>query len=60
MLSQSGNILDVLKDELFQLESDRVREAISQEEYEEQKAGLGALLRRQMKKTGRSSGNLVG
>jgi hypothetical protein len=52
--SQHASLLDVLKDELFQLENDRLRGALSQEEYEKQKAGLDALLRRQMKKTGRS------
>ena len=45
-----GDMLDVLKDELFQLETDRVSGKISQEEYEKSKAGLDALFRRQMKK----------
>jgi hypothetical protein len=45
-----GNMLDVLKDELFQLETDRVNGKISQEEYEKSKAGLDTLFRRQMKK----------
>ena len=44
-----GNMLDVLKDELFQLETDRVSGKISQEEYEKSKAGLDTLFRRQMK-----------
>ena len=43
-------MLDVLKDELFQLETDRVSGKISQEEYEKSKAGLDTLFRRQMKK----------
>lgn len=52
----SSGILDALKEELFQLESDRLHESISQQEYEKQKAGLDALLRRQMKIPGRSQG----
>jgi hypothetical protein len=43
-------MLAVLKDELFQLETDHVRGKISQEEYEKSKAGLDTLFRRQMKK----------
>jgi hypothetical protein len=45
-----GDMLDVLKDELFQLETDWVNGKISQEEYEKSKAGLDTLFRRQMKK----------
>jgi hypothetical protein len=45
-----ADMLDVLKDELFQLETDRVNGKISQEEYEKTKAGLDTLFRRQMKK----------
>ncbi len=45
-----GDMLDVLKEELFQLETDRVSGKISQEEYEKSKAGLDTLFRRQMKK----------
>jgi hypothetical protein len=45
-----GDMLDVLKDELFQLETDRVSGKISQEEYEKSKAGLDTLFRRQIKK----------
>jgi hypothetical protein len=45
-----GDILDVLKDELFQLETDRVSGKIPQEEYEKSKAGLDTLFRRQMKR----------
>lgn len=45
-----GDMLDVLKDELFQLETDRVNGKISPEEYEKSKAGLDALFRRQMKR----------
>ena len=42
-------MLDVLKEELFQLETDRVSGKISQEEYEKSKAGLDTLFRRQLK-----------
>jgi LPXTG-motif cell wall-anchored protein len=45
-----GEMLDVLKDELFQLETDRLSGKITQEEYEKTKAGLDTLFRRQMKK----------
>ena len=45
-----GDMLDVLKDELFQLETDRVSGKISQDEYEKSKAGLDTLFRRQMKR----------
>ena len=44
-----GDMLAVLKDELFQLETDRVNGKISQEDYEKSKAGLDTLFRRQMK-----------
>jgi hypothetical protein len=43
-----GTVLDALKEELFQLESDRLEGKISQQEYEKAKAGLDVLLRRQM------------
>ena len=46
---RQSDMLDVLKDELFQLETDRVNGKISQEEYEKSKAGLDTLFRRQMK-----------
>ncbi|MBZ5526205.1 MAG: carboxypeptidase-like regulatory domain-containing protein [Acidobacteriia bacterium] len=45
----AGNMLDALKEELFQLESDRVQGKISQQEYEKAKAGLDMLMRRQMR-----------
>jgi hypothetical protein len=48
-IQASSSILNALKEELFQLESDRLHESISAQEYEKQKAGLDALLRRQMK-----------
>jgi hypothetical protein len=46
----SGDMLEALKDELFQLETDRVNGKISQEDYEKTKAGLDSLFRRQLKK----------
>lgn len=46
-------MLDTLKDELFQLEQDRLDGKISTEEYEKSKAGLDALIRRQLKKAGK-------
>jgi hypothetical protein len=49
----SRDILAVLKEELFQLESDRLHEKISQREYETSKAGLDALIRRHVKQAGR-------
>ena len=48
--SESADMLEVLKDELFQLETDKLNGKISQEEYEKAKAGLDTLFRRQMKK----------
>jgi hypothetical protein len=47
----------VLKEELFQLETDRVRGKISQQEYESSKAGLETLLRRQLKTSDGSQHN---
>lgn len=51
---EAGNpqesMLDALKDELFQLEQDRLDGKISTEEYEQSKAGLDALIRRQLQK----------
>jgi hypothetical protein len=46
-------MLDTLKDELFQLEQDRLAGKVSTEEYEKSKAGLDALIRRQLKKAGK-------
>jgi len=47
---ESADMLAVLKDELFQLETDKANGKISQEEYEKTKAGLDTLFRRQMKR----------
>jgi len=49
-LTPTGSMLDALKDELFQLERERLQGKISQPEYETAKRGLDTLLRRQMKK----------
>jgi hypothetical protein len=46
------SMLDALKDELFQLERDRLDGKISSEEYEKSKAGLDALIRRQLNRRG--------
>jgi hypothetical protein len=48
--SPGSNVLDAIKDELFQLETDRLEGKVSQQDYEAAKRGLDALLRRQMKK----------
>ncbi|HEX7288954.1 MAG TPA: hypothetical protein VF532_22405 [Candidatus Angelobacter sp.] len=48
--SPGSNVLDAIKDELFQLETERLEGKISQQDYETAKRGLEALLRRQMKK----------
>lgn len=45
-------MLNALKDELFQLERDRLDGKLSAEEYQKSKAGLEALIRRQIKKSG--------
>lgn len=47
---EPDDMLGVLKDELFQLETDRLNGKISEEEYIKTKAGLDMLLRRQMTK----------
>ncbi len=48
--AEPDDMLGVLKEELFQLETDRVNGKISEEEYINTKAGLDTLLRRQMTK----------
>jgi hypothetical protein len=47
-----SSMLDALKDELFQLETDRLQGKISQQDYTTAKAGLDMLFRRHMKKAG--------
>jgi hypothetical protein len=44
-------VLDALKDELFQLERDRLDGRVTQEDYVNLKAGLDAMIRRQLKKS---------
>ncbi len=44
-----ASMLDVIKEELFQLETDRLLGKISQQEYQASKTGLESLLRRQLK-----------
>ena len=46
-----GSLLDLIKEELFQLETERLQGKIPLQEYEDAKRGLDALLRRQMSKT---------
>jgi hypothetical protein len=41
---------DAIKEELFQLESDRLQGKVSQQEYETTKAGLEIMMRRHLKK----------
>lgn len=47
--SGAASMLDVIKEELFQLETDRLLGKISPQEYQASKAGLESLLRRQLK-----------
>jgi hypothetical protein len=46
----SDTVLDALKDELFQLEKDRLDGKVAAEDYTRLKAGLDALIRRHLKK----------
>jgi 5-hydroxyisourate hydrolase-like protein (transthyretin family) len=48
--ASDGSVLDALKEELFQLETDRLEGRINQHDYETSKAGLDTLMRRQMKR----------
>lgn len=48
--SSGVNVLDAIKEELFQLERERVEGKLSQDEYEGSKASLETLLRRHLKK----------
>ncbi|HKF22399.1 MAG TPA: carboxypeptidase-like regulatory domain-containing protein [Candidatus Angelobacter sp.] len=49
-----SSLLDALKDELFQLEADRLQGKISQQDYATAKAGLDMLVRRHIKQAGES------
>lgn len=46
-----SGVLDAIKEELFQLETDRVQGKLTEKEYETSKAGLETLMRRHLKKT---------
>ncbi len=48
--SSRASVLDAIKEELFQLERERVEGKLSQDEYEGSKASLETLLRRHLKK----------
>ncbi|HLY92099.1 MAG TPA: hypothetical protein VKQ89_02475, partial [Candidatus Angelobacter sp.] len=50
-VAAQANVLAALKDELFQLEKDRLDGKVSAEDHARLKAGLDALIRRQLKKT---------
>jgi len=50
----NSSLLDALKDELFQLEADRLQGRISQQDYATAKAGLDMLVRRHIKPAGES------
>jgi len=47
---RSAALLEALKEEMFQLESDRVKNKISQPDYEKAKAALDNTLQRAMKR----------
>lgn len=46
-----GGVIEALKEELFQLESDRVQGKISPEEYEASRRGIETLMKRQMSRS---------
>src|SRR5581483_11493650 len=48
--NHSAALLDALKEEMFQLESERVKNKISQQDYEKAKAALDNTLQRAMKR----------
>jgi hypothetical protein len=50
--NRSSQLLDVLKDELFTLESEKISGTISAEEYAETKSALETVLRRVLKRNG--------
>jgi len=49
--SQGASLLDALKEEMFQLEADKIHGKISNEEYNSAKAALDKTLQRAMKRT---------
>ena len=48
--SRSSLVLDALKEELFQLETDRIQSKVSAEDYDKAKAALDTALQRAMRK----------
>jgi hypothetical protein len=48
--ANGAGVLEAIKEELFQLESDRLQGKVTQQEYETSKAGLETLMRRHLKK----------
>lgn len=52
--SVSGNVLDVLKEELFALETERLENRIDTEEYDRQKGALEIVLRRALDRNTRT------
>jgi hypothetical protein len=51
VVTRSGNLLDALKEELFQLEVERQQGRISAQEYEKAKASLDQVISRALKRT---------
>src|SRR6185437_15316551 len=49
--AQNNDVLNAIKEELFQLEKDRAQGRLSQEDYTASKASLDAILRRNLKKS---------
>lgn len=47
---RSNSVIDLLKDELFQIETERLHEKISEQEYNEIRTGINALMRRHLGK----------
>jgi hypothetical protein len=47
--SNGSGVLEAIKEELFQLETERVQGKVTQQEYETSKAGLETLMRRHLK-----------
>ena len=48
--ASSRSVVDAIKEELFQLESDRLQGKVSQQDYETTKAGLEIMMRRHLSK----------
>ena len=49
--TQNNDVLNAIKEELFQLEKDRAQGKLSQEDYTASKASLDAIMRRNLKKS---------